>query len=113
MVEPAVVRSWLLEEFRVRRQALDTQMRVDPRGSWCREEKRAALGFLDLPSQRDGRELTLGETLTEAQARLEVMHLKENDLALTCLTRNPPTNHRGGYLHNLWHRITGTTSFLG
>ena len=40
-------------------------------------------------------------------ARIEAMHRAANQIPTRCVVAGDPS-HRAGYLHNLWHRITGS-----
>lgn len=107
VLDPEAVQSWLRDSFSARRQRLEGQ--VSDVGTVCSTEKEAARRQLDLPTRQGGRALTLAETLTEADARLMSMHRPESQISPWCIPRSIDTGHRAGYLHNLWHRITGTS----
>ena len=104
VVEPTVVRSWLADAFSARWWALQRTPVDGP--AYCSNAKQAVLSRLTLPTHEGTRPLTLAETLDAAGTRISAMHQPGNEFPREC---RPDRDHRGGYLHNLWHRITGTT----
>ena len=107
-IPPSVVQSWLQDSFAFRLKGLNGQLNESALES-CSSSVLVARSRLTLPTHRGDRELTLAETLAEADARLAAMHRPENQLPTWCLRRYPQSDHRAGYLHNLWHRVTGTS----
>lgn len=105
-LDPVVVRTWVQESFAARTRTANRQVSGGPVGSTCGDAKQAALNRLKLPTTHDGkRELSLAETLAEADGRIAAMHEPANQVPIECI---PLSSHRAGYLHNLWHRITGS-----
>lgn len=108
VIEPAELRAWLKNSFDTRWQTLDSSFRRDRTGPNCSSERQRARDQLNLPTHQGGRALTLAETFVEVEARLFAMHLPENQIPPECLYKGAGTGHRAGYLHNLWHRLTGS-----
>lgn len=108
MVEPAVVQSWLRQSFAARDRAVEVRVRGNPDDKLCSNAKRTARSRLNLPTHDGVRELTLAETLAEADRRIAAMHQPVNQLPEQCVVVGD-RDHRAGYLHNLWHRIMGTS----
>jgi hypothetical protein len=111
VLEPEAVRSWLGASFQDRWRLVDSQVMGDQPGATCWSEKQAALSRLTLPTHQGDRTLTLTESLAETEVRLAALHRPENQIPVHCFRpyRGPVTGHRAGYLHNLWHRLTGTS----
>ena len=108
--EPVAVQMWLRASFTVRWQGLDGRLRGDSPDNICWGTKQSVRDRLNLPTHQGGRELTLAETLAEADTRLTAMHQPGYQIPSRCFHRSVPTSHRAGYLHNLWHRLTGTSA---
>lgn len=108
VIDPGTVRLWLSDSFSVRWSVVDRWLLPSGPGQACWNARQAAQDRLDLPTHQDGRERTLAEVLTEADSRLTAMHRPEGQIPFTCYRRTWNGDHRAGYLHNLWHRITGS-----
>lgn len=106
VVDTAVLQTWLSDSFKARSQALDRHVVADPGDKLCWTAEQTALSRLNLPSRNATRALTLSETYAEADRRIAAMHQPANAIPVRCITGIP--SHRDGYLHNLWHRITGS-----
>lgn len=104
--EPAVVQSWLHDSFTIRARGVRAKVSGDVSDKVCSSAKTSALKRLDLPTHDGTRELTLAETLAEADRRIAAMHRSANQIPPHCVVAGDPA-HRAGYLHNLWHRLTG------
>jgi hypothetical protein len=104
VVEPAVVKAWLVDSFKARARTVDQQVVGDPSNKECWTAKQRARAWLNLSGRAGTRELTLAETLADADRRIAQMHHPANQIPVQCLA-NP--SHKAGYLHNLWHRIRG------
>lgn len=106
VLEPALVQSWLGDSFTIRARGVRAKVTGDAGDKVCSSAKASALKRLDLPTHEGTRTLTLAETLTEADRRIAAMHQPANQIPPHCVVAGDP-HHRAGYLHNLWHRITG------
>lgn len=100
------VELWLQNSFSARWRLVDGQLRGDPDSKVCRGARQTALNRLSLPTHEGTRDLTLAETFVEADQRIAAMHRPVNQIPVECFIRN--RDHKAGYLHNLWHRITGS-----
>ena len=105
--DPSAVQAWLQDSFIIRARGVRAKVSGDGSDKVCSSAKASALKRLDLPTHEGTRPLTLAETLTEADARIEAMHRAANQIPTRCVVAGDPS-HRAGYLHNLWHRITGS-----
>jgi hypothetical protein len=111
VVEPAVVKTWLQNAFHLRWLRLEPRLGNGSIGENCAAIKQATRGRLTLPTHQGARELTLAETFVETDVRLVALHNPENGIPDGCFRRfgSTPPHHRAGFLHNLMHRITGTS----
>jgi hypothetical protein len=107
-VDPAMIRSWLQSSFQVRARVVEVRVLGDTGDKLCSAAKQSARSRLTLPTHQGDRALTLAETLTEADRRLAAMHQPVNQIPERCVVLRD-RDHRANYLHNLWHRITGTS----
>jgi hypothetical protein len=108
MVDPEAVQVWLQNRFSAARRSLDWPSGPNGRPAPCRNERERAQELLNLP--QSDRKLTLAETFAEAEGRLAAMHEAENEIPMGCFPPGSPIyHHRDGYLHNLWHRLRGTS----
>jgi hypothetical protein len=101
-LDPKATKAWVVNEFKTRARAVADDVYGNPA---CLTAKQVAQSRLDLPLRQGGRDLTLAQTLVEAEARITAMHDPANALPTYCLAA---PSHKAGYLHNLWHRISGS-----
>lgn len=97
----------ILETFRLVRRQAAHDLVGKPKS--CTSAKKATLKLLTPTTvNAEGQPLSLQAVALDASKRVSRAHKLDRTIPMRCF-RQSITGHKGGYLHNLWHRITGTS----